>query len=217
MTRRGKRCQSASWAARQNRDPYVRRARAQGRRARSAFKLEQISRKCRLLRPDCRILDLGCAPGGWCQHAAAQVKSPDQVLGVDRLPMQSIAGVQFVQGDFLSGAVRQRILAFFQQRKADLVLSDMAPDISGIRSKDQAAAETLQHGILELCAEVLKPGGKLLTKLFAGETMSALRQAYALNFEQIQMIKPEASRPQSREVYLLGRGFKGRRSALQCK
>ena len=208
MSRSRKQRKTGNWVSRQNQDIYVRQAREQGLRARSAFKLEQIAKKYRLINASSRVLDLGSAPGSWCQFAATQVASAGQVLGVDLLPMDRIEGVEFIQGDFQDSAVRQQIQEFFRNEKADLVLSDMAPNITGIRVKDQANAEAMQRGILDLCADVLKPGGKLLTKLFEGESMNTLRNKFSRGFEQIQMIKPDASRSKSREVYLLGRGFK---------
>ena len=140
--------------------------------------------------------------------AAELVGHKGRVIASDILQMDNLAGVEFIQGDFSDTDVRKKILAFFEQSRADLVLSDMAPNITGIRIKDQANAEAMQHGILDLCSDVLKPGGKLLTKLFEGESMNTLRNKFSRGFEQIQMIKPDASRSKSREVYLLGRGFK---------
>ena len=208
MSRSRKQRKTGNWVSRQSQDVYVRQAREQGLRARSAFKLEQIAKKYRLIGASSRVLDLGCAPGSWCQFAVTQVASHGQVLGVDLLHMEQIEGVEFIQGDFSDPDVRMKILAFFEQSRADLVLSDMAPNITGIRVKDQANAEAMQHGILDLCVDVLKPGGKLLTKLFEGESMNTLRNQFSRGFEQIQMIKPDASRAKSREVYLLGKGFR---------
>ena len=197
-----------AWATRQNRDPYVKRAREQGLRARSVFKLEQMDDKYNLIKPTSKIIDLGAAPGSWSQYAVAQVAGKNQLVAVDCLLMQPIERVRFVQGDFCVAETQQRVVDCFAGDKIDLVLSDMAPNVSGIASTDQARMERLQQAVLEFCQHQLKPGGALLTKLFAGESFAAIRKQIGDCFAQAQTIKPDASRAQSREIYLLARGYK---------
>lgn len=209
MTRGPRRGKSGQWLARQRRDPYVRAAREAGLRARAVFKLEQIDRKYRLLKPDSLIIDIGAAPGSWSQYAAARVGGDGQVIAVDVLAMQPIAKVCFIRGDFTEDAVQGRVEVALAGRRADLVLSDMAPNISGIHHADQARAETLQHALAAFCRRGLRPGGALLTKLFAGEEAATTRVRLDACFESVRAIKPEASRAQSREVYLLARGYAG--------
>ncbi len=198
------------WAARQNRDPFVQAARRGGFRARSVFKLKQIDRKYRLIKPDSLILDLGAAPGSWCQYAVRQIGAAGRIVAVDLLAMEAVEKVNFIHGDFTNDKVVEEILAAFDGRPPDLVLSDMAPNISGISSTDQAHMETLQQAVLEFCRYRMRPGGALLTKLFAGESESIIRKQLGDCFARTHAIKPDASRPQSREIYLLARGCKGR-------
>lgn len=209
MTRSGKHAKTGQWAARHNRDLYVRRARQAGFRARAVFKLEYIDRKYRLLKPASVVVDLGAAPGSWSQYAAARISGGGRVIAVDRLAMRAIEKVNFIRGDFTNESVVAQIAAALEGRLADLVLSDMIPDISGISARDQARAETLQHAVLEFCRGALKPGGQLLTKLFAGEAAQAIRGRLDDRFEQVRTIKPDASRSQSREIYCLARGYAG--------
>lgn len=209
MTRSRKRRKTGQWAARHNRDPYVRQARQAGFRARSVFKLEHIDRKYGLLKPASVVVDLGAAPGSWSQYAAARIDGGGRVIAVDRLAMRAIEKVNFIRGDFTNESVLERIAAALDGRLVDLVLSDMIPDISGIRIRDQARAETLQCAVLEFCRGALKPGGQLLTKLFAGEAAQAIRGRLDDRFERVRTIKPDASRSQSAEIYCLARGYAG--------
>ena len=201
---------SNQWAARQNRDPYVNRAQRAGFRARSVFKLEEIDRKYRLIKPASLIVDLGSAPGSWSQYAAAGVRAENQVIAVDLLAMKAIDKVNFIRGDFTNEAVVRQIFAALDGRPVDLVLSDLSPNLSGIRSTDQARAETLQYAVIEFCRRALKPGGKLLTKLFAGESAPSIRAHLDGCFDCLRSVKPAASRSESRETYLLAVGYKGR-------
>lgn len=210
MARTKKSGKTRQWAARQNRDPFVSAARRAGFRARSVFKLEQIDRKYRLIKPDSRIIDLGAAPGSWCQYAAGRIRAEGRIIAVDLLAMAAVEKVNFIRGDFTNHAVAEQILTALEGRPVDLVLSDIAPNLSGISGTDQARMETLQQAVLALCRRALKPGGALLTKLFAGESEAATRQRLGDCFAQAQTVKPDASRAQSREVYLLARGYKGR-------
>lgn len=199
---------NSKWATRQNRDPFVRQARSQGLRARSVFKLEQIDQKYRLIKPKSKIVDLGSAPGSWSQYVASKVVGDNQIVGIDLLPMKEVAKVRFILGDFCDPDNHQRIFNCFEKSQIDLVLSDMAPQITGIRISDQANAAQLQDAILDFCLKALNVGGNLLTKLFEGESVGAVRNRFIEHFDQVQMVKPDASRAESREVYLLARGFK---------
>ncbi len=211
MARAKHQAKTSRWAARQNRDPYVRAARRAGFRARAVFKLEEIDQKYRLIKPGSVIIDLGSAPGSWSQYAAGKVRAPGQIIAVDLLAMQAIDKVNFIRGDFTDEAVRGQIAAALapDARAVDLVLSDLAPNISGISGADQARAERLQRAVLEFCRRCLKPGGKLLTKLLAGESAVTTRAQIIQCFEQTRTIKPAASRAESKEFYLLARGYRG--------
>jgi 23S rRNA (uridine2552-2'-O)-methyltransferase len=198
---------TSDWAGKQNKDQFVKKARQQGLRARSAFKLEQIDQKYRLIRPGSLVVDLGATPGSWCQYAVKKVKGKESVYAVDLLPMEEIEGVRFIHGDFTDAETLDTLRSFIADRKLDLVLSDMAPNITGIRVSDQAKAEMLQIAIFEFCLLSLRPGGNLLTKIFEGESAGSVKKMYARNFKQVQIIKPEASRSESREVYILARDF----------
>jgi len=205
---------TSNWANKQERDPFVKKARSDGYRARAVFKLEQIDQKAKLIRSGTRLVDLGAAPGSWTQYAVTRVADPGQVIAVDLLPMEPVSGVAFVQGDFTSPEVVAHILEALGERELDLVLSDMAPNISGIRATDQARAENLQESILAFCQGALRPGGALLTKLFEGEAAVMMRKRMKLQFDQFQAIKPEASRAESKEIFLLARGYR-RNSELE--
>lgn len=200
---------SGNWVDRQNSDQFVRKARAGGFRARAIFKLEQIDQKYRLIKPDTRLVDLGSAPGSWSQYAANRVRDPAQIVAVDLLSMEVVPGTQFIQGDFTDPSTVEQVIDAIPGHTVDLVLSDMAPNITGIRATDQARAEALQESILLFCQQALRPGGCLLTKLFEGEAAVFMRHQMKTLFDQSQAIKPEASRSESKEIYLLGRGYHG--------
>ena len=203
-----RRRKSADWARRQSSDQYVRKARAGGLRARAHFKLEEIDKRYHLIRPSTRLVDLGSAPGSWTQYAADRVTNPDQIVAIDLLPMQAVKGVHFISGDFTDSGVIAQVIAVLGNHPIDLVLSDMAPNITGIRVTDEARAEAIQHAVLAFCGNALRRGGALLTKLFEGETAAMMRQQMRSQFEQVQALKPDASRAESRELYLLGRGHR---------
>ena len=200
---------SGRWAARQNRDPFVNAARQAGFRARAVFKLEQIDRKYRLIKPDSLIIDLGSAPGSWCQYAASRVRGEGQIIAVDLLAMKAIEKVNFIRGDFTNDSVVEQIITALDDRPPDLVLSDMAPNLSGIASTDQARVAALQQAVMAFCRRALRPGGALLTKLFAGESAAATQKQFGACFARVQTVKPQASRAQSKEIYLLARGYTG--------
>ena len=202
---------SREWLRRQSRDPYVKKARAEGARSRARFKLEELDARDRLLHPGMIVADLGAAPGGWSEHAAARVAPGGRVVAVDLLPMAPLPGVEFVQGDCTDPGV----LDLVKQRlgsAADLVISDMAPNISGVAATDQARGMALAELAFDFAADVLRPGGTLLLKAFQGEGFDALLRLLRARFEKVATRKPGASRAQSREVYLLARGYSGARA-----
>ena len=199
---------SKQWMREHVSDPFVQKAKAEGYRSRAAYKLLELNRKDRLLAPGQLVVDLGAAPGSWSQVAAAKLGAKGRLVAVDILPMQPLPGVHFVQGDFREQEVLDALLAALGGHKADLVISDLAPNISGIGVSDQARAMHLAELALEFARQCLKPGGSLLVKVFQGagftEFLSAMRKAFA----KVESRKPEASRGRSSEMYLLGKGLK---------
>jgi 23S rRNA (uridine2552-2'-O)-methyltransferase len=203
---------SRAWMREHIKDPYVQKAKAEGYRSRAAYKLLELDKKDRLLAPGQLLIDLGAAPGSWSQVAAARLGSKGRVVAVDLLPMEPLPGVQFVQGDFREQQVLEALLVLLGGRKADLVISDLAPNISGIGVSDQARSMYLCELALEFARQCLKPGGSLLVKVFQGagfaEFLADMRKA----FVKVGSRKPEASRGRSSEMYLLGKGY---RSGIQ--
>ena len=189
-------------------DPWVARAQKQGYRSRACYKLLEINEKDRLLRPGMRVIDLGAAPGGWSQVAAQLVGARGQVLASDILPMAPLAGVTFIQGDFREETVFAELLAALHGQQADLVISDMAPNMSGNRLVDQPRAMYLAELALEMALAVLANNGRFLVKAFQGEGMDAFRRLLHGHFVTVVTRKPAASRPRSNEVYLLASGLK---------
>ena len=171
------------------------------------FKLEQIQAKEKLLAPGAKVVDLGSSPGSWSQLAAAVVGPAGRVWAVDLLPMEAIPGVEFVLGDFTSAETRTRLAESIGTEKVDLVMSDMAPNISGNRVVDQARTMGLLDEALELAREVLRPGGHFLMKAFQGEGIEQLRSTLRAEFGTVKLLKPKASRAESREIYLLARNY----------
>jgi len=194
---------SKAWLRRHVTDAYVRRARDEGYRSRAAYKLLEIDRKDRLLRPGMRVLDLGAAPGGWSQVASAKVKPGGKVVAVDLLDVKPIHGVTTFRGDF-----READLEAALGGKADVVLSDMMPNVTGVPLVDQARAAELILAAIELCAKVLKPDGVFVAKIFHGAAFDEVRAALKASFETVTVRKPAASRGESRENYFLARGLK---------
>jgi 23S rRNA (uridine2552-2'-O)-methyltransferase len=204
----GPRRSSSDWRSRQEKDPYVRQARREGWRSRSVFKLEQIDRKERLLKPGMRVVDLGAAPGGWSQYVTTKLDGRCRIIAVDLLPMDALPSVEFIQGDFREEAVLGQLLALQGGERADLVMSDMAPNISGTKAVDQPRAMYLAELALDACGAVLRAGGDLVCKLFQGEGSEALIAAARGRFGRVRAMKPEASRSASREVYLVARNYR---------
>ena len=196
------------WRDRQERDPYVQRARKEGWRSRAVFKLEQIDDKERLLRPDMVCVDLGSAPGGWSQYLSQRLGGRVRVLAVDLLPMDALPGVEFIEGDFQEDAVFQRLLDATGECAADLVLSDMAPNISGVKAVDQPRAMHSAELALDLARRVLKEGGSFVCKLFQGEGFDQFVADARRSFSRVRVMKPDASRKGSREVYLVARNYR---------
>lgn len=199
---------SRRWLAEHHSDPYVKQAREEGWRSRAVFKLQQIQQKDRLIRPGMTVVDLGAAPGGWSQYATRVLDGRGRMIALDILPMETIAGVEFIQGDFREESVLVQLGAALCGQPADLVLSDMAPNISGIGAADQARAVYLAELALDFCRQALRPGGDFLIKLFQGEGFDAYLKDLRTAFASVQIRKPEASRERSREVYLLARNYR---------
>jgi 23S rRNA (uridine2552-2'-O)-methyltransferase len=200
---------SRRWLAEHVNDPYVKQAQKEGYRSRASYKLLELNEKDKLIRPGMLVVDLGSAPGGWSQVAGRLVGDHGRVLAIDILPMDSLENVDFIQGDFTEESVLNQILERLGDRRPELIISDMAPNISGIDSADQASSIYLVELALDLVRQVLKPGGNFVTKLFQGEGSDAYLKSVRESFDKVLVRKPGASRPRSREVYLVAKGFKG--------
>lgn len=200
---------SGRWMQEHFDDHYVKQSKEQGYRSRASFKLLELHEKDKLFRPGMTVVDLGAAPGGWSQVAAQLVGDSGRVVASDILPMDAMAGVEFVQGDFTEEEVLHRILQALGDEPADLVISDMAPNMSGMNSVDQPAAMYLVELALDMARQVLKPGGNFVAKVFQGEGFDEYMQDMRQSFNKVITRKPDASRARSREVYLYGKGFKG--------
>jgi 23S rRNA (uridine2552-2'-O)-methyltransferase len=189
------------------RDPYVKQAARSGYRSRAAYKLLEIDKRDRVLRPGGVVVDLGSTPGGWSQVARERVGAGGKVVALDLLPMQPVSGVTFIQGDALDEAVRQQITALTGERSVDLVLSDMAPNLTGIASVDEARSQALVSLAVDFAQRVLKPDGGLLVKVFHGSGQDAVMREMKQVFSQVLIRKPAASRSESSEVYVWCRGL----------
>ena len=198
---------SGRWLERHVKDPYVRKARSDGYRSRAAFKLLEINTRDKLLIPGSRVVDLGAAPGGWSQVAAG-IAGHGRVIAVDLLEIAPIAGVTVFRGDVREPAMQARIVAALGGNKADVVLSDLSPNISGIASSDQARAAELVRMGLDFCRDHLAPGGAFLVKVFIGGEFAGLHKEMKAMFRELRTLKPSASREESRETYLLARGLR---------
>ncbi|MFZ9151258.1 MAG: RlmE family RNA methyltransferase [Burkholderiales bacterium] len=199
---------SKAWMQEHVTDPYVRKAQAEGMRSRAAYKLQQLAERDHLLKPGMVVVDLGCAPGGWAQVAGRMVGSEGRVIGVDLLEMLPVPGVRFVQGDFGDDAVLAEVEKYLEARPVDLVLSDMAPNMSGVASVDQARSIGLAELALDFAVNHLKPQGNFLVKVFQGSGFEELVAEIRRRFAKVMIRKPEASRSRSNEVYLVGKGLK---------
>lgn len=199
---------SKQWLRRHVNDPFVQRSKREGYRSRSAYKLTEVDDRDRLFKGGQVVVDLGAAPGGWSQVAAKRVGPSGRVIAIDLLPMEAVAGVTFVQGDFTSRKGLADVAAALAGRRADVVLSDMAPNMSGIPSSDQARSMALAEAALEFAAGVLAPGGAFLVKVFQGSGYEELFRAMRATFAKVVVRKPAASRGESAEQFLLGRGLR---------
>jgi 23S rRNA (uridine2552-2'-O)-methyltransferase len=199
---------SARWLAEHAADPYVKRAHEEGWRSRAAFKLEEIQRTDRILRPGMTVVDLGAAPGGWSQFAARTLGGQGRVIALDVLEMPALPGVEFIQGDFTEESVLEQLNASLGGRKVDLVMSDMAPNMMGIADVDHDRSMGLVDLAVDFAAHSLRPGGDLLMKVFQGREFQPLVARLRRDFESVKLRKPKASRARSAEVYVLARGYR---------
>ena len=200
---------SHNWLREHFNDPFVKQAQKDGYRSRASYKLLEIQEKDRLIRPGMSVIDLGAAPGGWSQVTSRLIGGQGRLIASDILEMDSIPDVTFIQGDFTQDEVLQRILEAVGDSHVDLVISDMAPNMSGTPAVDMPRAMFLCELALDLATRVLKPGGDFLIKIFQGEGFDVYLKDVRSKFDKVQMRKPSSSRDRSREQYLLARGFKG--------
>lgn len=200
---------SGRWLQEHERDPYVLRARREGYRSRASYKLLELDARDKLFKPGAVVLDLGAAPGGWSQVASARVGAVGRVIATDILPMDTLPGVRFVQGDFTEQETLDQVLEMLGGRGADLVMSDMAPNMSGMKAVDQPRAMHLVELAMDVAGQVLRPGGVFLTKVFQGEDFERLLKQLRQSYTAVDSRKPEASRARSRELYWVARGFRG--------
>lgn len=198
---------SKQWLKEHFDDEYVRRSQDDGYRSRASYKLLEIQEKDKLIKPGMTVVDLGAAPGGWSQIAAGLVGDKGRVLACDILPMDSLAGVEFIEGDFTEQAVLDALLASLGEGGADLVISDMAPNLSGMKDMDQPRAMYLAELALDLARSTLHDGAYFLVKVFQGAGFEDYHRQLKESFQAVKTRKPGASRQRSREVYLLGAGF----------
>ena len=189
-------------------DEYVKRAQREGYRSRAVYKLDEIQQKDRIIKPGMAIVDLGAAPGSWSQHASGLLGGKGTVVAMDILPMEPLPAVTFVQGDFREEEVLDKLLQALEGQQVDLVMSDMAPNISGMDAVDQPRAMYLAELAVDFAERVVRPGGDLLIKVFQGEGFDALVRGLRSHYQKVVIRKPRASRPRSREVYALATGRK---------
>ncbi|MEP4547156.1 MAG: 23S rRNA (uridine(2552)-2'-O)-methyltransferase RlmE [Saccharospirillum sp.] len=200
---------SSRWLEEHVNDPFVKQAQIDGYRSRASYKLLEINTKDKLIHPNMLVMDLGSAPGGWSQVSAKLVGHKGRVIASDILPMDSIAGVEFIQGDFTEEAVFDEIMTTLDGTLADVVISDMAPNISGVDVADQASSMYLVELALDMARQVLKPKGSFVAKVFHGEGYDEYVKDLRTSFDKVVIRKPDSSRARSREVYVVGKGFKG--------
>ena len=199
---------SHAWLKEHFTDPDVQRAKAEGWRSRAIYKLEEMDRKEKLIRPGMTVLDLGAAPGGWSQYARRKIGRHGRIVAMDILPMDAIVGVEFLQGDFREDSVMDALFASVGERAVDVLLSDIAPNLSGMDAIDQPRSMYLVELALDMAQRVLKPGGSTLIKTFQGAGFHELVVATRRHYERVKLLKPDASRARSPELYLLATGFR---------
>ena len=200
---------SNNWLREHFDDHWVKLSQEKGYRARSAFKLQELHNKDGLLSNVKNIVDLGCAPGGWCQVARKIAPNNTRIIGMDILKMEEIEGVEFIQGDFREDSILEELLSLVGTDKIDLVMSDIAPNLSGVFAVDQPRIMYLAELALDFCFQCLKPNGNFAVKIFQGEGFDTYLVELRKSFKKVVIRKPKASRPRSREVYAVALGFKG--------
>ena len=200
--------QDKKWLQRQDKDPYVKQARESGYRSRAVYKLSEIDKRDQLFRKAKTVVDIGASPGSWSQYASEQLHSQGRIIAVDILPLEPIKKVEIIQGDFTERQIVESCLQALGADKADLVMSDIAPNLSGVRNADQARIIYLAELVLDFTADVLVGGGDLLIKLFQGEGTEQYQKELKHLFQKVTVRKPKASRSESRELYVLARGYK---------
>lgn len=199
---------SSAWCQRQAKDPFVKQARQSGWRSRAAFKLIELNDKDKLFKPGMNILDLGAAPGGWSQVLGKLLSGKGKVWALDILPMAPVPDVEFIQGDFTQESAYLELKSALGKQQLDWVVSDMAPNLTGIKVTDQAKSMLLVELAFDFSKEFLKPGGGFLAKVFHGAGLEEFVKTLRGNFKEVSFKKPEASRAKSREVYVLARGWR---------
>ena len=199
---------SGKWLQEHFHDEFVKRSQQEGYRSRAVYKLEEIDQKDHLLKPGMTLIDLGAAPGGWAQYAARKLGAKGRIIALDILPMEPLDNVEFIQGDFLEDEVLAQLLDTLGDSRPELVISDMAPNMSGMQAVDIPRALYMAELALDLSCQVLKPGGNLLVKMFQGEGSDEYLKQVRTHFTTVVMRKPRASRDRSREIYMLAKGFK---------
>ncbi|GAA0786859.1 23S rRNA (uridine(2552)-2'-O)-methyltransferase RlmE [Marinobacterium sediminicola] len=200
---------SARWLNEHVNDPFVKQAQKDGYRSRASYKLLALNEKDKLIKPGMLVIDLGSAPGGWSQIASQLVGEKGKVIASDILPMDALPDVDFIQGDFTEESVFDEIMSVIDGRPVDVVISDMAPNLSGVAAADQAGSIYLIELALDMAQQVLKPKGSFVAKAFQGEGYEEFVKQVREHFDTVLIRKPEASRARSREVYVVGKGFKG--------
>ena len=208
MSKKGKSKSSKQWIARQKKDEYVHLAKAKGYRSRASFKLLEIQEKDKIIKPGHVVVDIGAAPGGWSQIAKNIVGSNGHVLAIDILPIEPLEGVDIIQGDFLEDSTYEEMLKRLDSREVNVVISDIAPNFSGISAVDQPRSVYLSELALDFAVNVLAENGDFLIKIFQGEGFDEYLDVVRSHFKKVLVRKPKSSRSESREVYILGRGFK---------
>ena len=200
---------SSRWLQRHVNDPYVKQAQKDGYRSRSAYKLVELNEKDRLIKPGMRVMDLGSAPGGWSQVLSRLIGAKGRVLATDILPMDPIQNVDFIQGDFTDEEIVEKLLGWLGGGKFDLIVSDIAPNLTGIDSADQASSMYFLELALDTVRQTLKHGATFVAKMFQGSGSDDWLKDLRTSFQKVSIRKPGASRPESREVYVVAKGFKG--------
>lgn len=211
MSKKKRTASQSRWLQEHFKDVYVQEAHKHGLRSRASFKIEEIQERDRLFKPGYKVVDLGAAPGGWSQYATTCVGENGRVVACDILPMDPIYGVDFLQGDFREQSVLDELLRIVGDTEVDVVMSDMAPNMSGNLAVDQPRAMYLVELAFEMCNQILKKGGSFVVKVFNGEGTEAYLRMLRSAFKEVKVRKPDASRSRSREVYYVGLGFKGAR------